>query len=455
MRKQKTMTMYVAPEQAFRKSGKGARTPTKLTPLKIKSVLTDDIEVGEWLDEIGMKSYADTFKKNFSIDGGNYLSRKKLSQLKMHHYPFMNIENYSHQKILQEHVQHTLLFAYGSPLRKKEANDRLLKHFPKKEPIINNKDTSKPTSAVQNTRDSLSIRVGADAGNRADHKGKVHDRRRRSFDHDVWDHINKLRHHDLKPVELLREGSAHAPKKETKEHAERRRRWSFGEDLNTDNKISRAKAYGNSALDFDILQKELLLLQKESLDKYKSIINCDKATIFFVHEKSRELILCAENNVWFRLPAGSGLAGHCAETGECLNVVDAYEDYRFNRNVDIQTGFRTRNVLCQPLRSHRGGGSVIGVIQMINKHDNLEFDAHDEELLAACVQKIADEINARFKELLHAAEKFVGFSTFIGDKGGHLNSPNRVTYNKPTAASRNSSVDPNHVINHEKNIWHN
>lgn len=82
--------------------------------------------------------------------------------------------------------------------------------------------------------------------------------------------------------------------------------------------------------------------------------------------------------------------------------------------MDIATGFRTRNVLCQPLRSNRGGGKIIGAVQMINKADG--FDDSDEELLTKCVQKIADDLHQRFEELLHAAELFAGLAIFVNSK---------------------------------------
>ena len=35
-----------------------------------------------------------------------------------------------------------------------------------------------------------------------------------------------------------------------------------------------------------------------------------------------------------RFPVGKGIAGYVAETGETLNVADAYEDERFNPKID-------------------------------------------------------------------------------------------------------------------------
>ena len=56
----------------------------------------------------------------------------------------------------------------------------------------------------------------------------------------------------------------------------------------------------------------------------------------------------------------------------------------------------------------RGGGAVIGVLQMLNKRDNEEFDSQDEQALANCAQRISDDMNERFKDLLTVAEKFSG-----------------------------------------------
>ena len=44
-----------------------------------------------------------------------------------------------------------------------------------------------------------------------------------------------------------------------------------------------------------------------------------------------------------------GVAGHVASTGEVLNILDAYADPRFNRAVDLQTGYKTNTILCMPI----------------------------------------------------------------------------------------------------------
>ena len=59
--------------------------------------------------------------------------------------------------------------------------------------------------------------------------------------------------------------------------------------------------------------------------------------------------------------------------------------------MDIKTGFRTRSILCQPVRGMRGGGAIIGVIQMLNKKGgDGTFDDNDEEMLSTFTEKVAD-----------------------------------------------------------------
>ncbi|CAF4373295.1 unnamed protein product, partial [Rotaria magnacalcarata] len=56
-----------------------------------------------------------------------------------------------------------------------------------------------------------------------------------------------------------------------------------------------------------------------------------------------------------------GIAGYVATTGKTLNIVDAYSDNRFNRDIDQKTGYKTKTLLCMPIMIQ---GNIIGVVQM-------------------------------------------------------------------------------------------
>ena len=107
----------------------------------------------------------------------------------------------------------------------------------------------------------------------------------------------------------------------------------------------------------------------------------------------------------FRFPMGEGLAGHTARSGETLNISDAYADKRFNKKVDKQTGYKTRNVLCAPIRGRTGDNGVLAVIQMLNKKGGLPFDKHDEEILDSCQLQVADALDLQFSSLKTAQAK--------------------------------------------------
>ncbi|KAH9523478.1 putative 3',5'-cyclic phosphodiesterase pde-5 [Bulinus truncatus] len=70
-----------------------------------------------------------------------------------------------------------------------------------------------------------------------------------------------------------------------------------------------------------------------------------------------------------------GVAGYVASTGKVLNIKDAYKDPRFNPEVDIRTGYKTKTILCMPIFIR---GVVIGVVQMVNKR-NGTFTKADEQ----------------------------------------------------------------------------
>ncbi|CAH1783001.1 unnamed protein product [Owenia fusiformis] len=91
----------------------------------------------------------------------------------------------------------------------------------------------------------------------------------------------------------------------------------------------------------------------------------------------QESIHTADNEI--KVPFGVGIAGCVAETKTMINITDAYEDPRFNKEVDKKTGYRTHSVLCMPICNH--DGDVIGVAQIINKtNGNHQFNDDDIEV---------------------------------------------------------------------------
>ncbi|XP_016113803.1 cGMP-specific 3',5'-cyclic phosphodiesterase-like [Sinocyclocheilus grahami] len=84
------------------------------------------------------------------------------------------------------------------------------------------------------------------------------------------------------------------------------------------------------------------------------------------------------SNSGIRLEWNKGIVGYVAVTGQPLNIKNAYEDPRFNAEVDQITGYKTQSILCLPIKNHRE--EVVGVAQAINKRcgENSAFTEQDD-----------------------------------------------------------------------------
>ncbi|ESO90683.1 hypothetical protein LOTGIDRAFT_191781, partial [Lottia gigantea] len=81
------------------------------------------------------------------------------------------------------------------------------------------------------------------------------------------------------------------------------------------------------------------------------------------------------------LPKTQGIAGHVATSGQLLNIKDAYSHPLFYRGIDDSTGFRTRNILCFPIKNE--DEVVLGVAQLCNKKTGPCFTQFDEDIASA------------------------------------------------------------------------
>ena len=60
----------------------------------------------------------------------------------------------------------------------------------------------------------------------------------------------------------------------------------------------------------------------------------------------------------FRIPWGQGIVGYVAESGTSLNIPDCYSDSRFNQEIDVMTGYKTRSMMCHPIKVHIFGNRI-------------------------------------------------------------------------------------------------
>lgn len=74
-----------------------------------------------------------------------------------------------------------------------------------------------------------------------------------------------------------------------------------------------------------------------------SVLDADRISVFFVDQSRGELFsIVSKDAAFLSVPIGQGIAGHVAKSGRALNVADAYDDPRFDRTCDAQTGYATK-----------------------------------------------------------------------------------------------------------------
>ena len=112
------------------------------------------------------------------------------------------------------------------------------------------------------------------------------------------------------------------------------------------------------------------------------LLAADRATIFIVDRDRGELwsrVALGAGEI--RFPLGIGIAGSVAQTGETINIPDAYADSRFNPEPDRASGYHTKSLLTFPMKGN--DGEVIGVFQVVNKRGGGPFTHVDEDMLAS------------------------------------------------------------------------
>lgn len=153
------------------------------------------------------------------------------------------------------------------------------------------------------------------------------------------------------------------------------------------------------------------------VQSFRKVIDCERCALFLMDHSTNELYFKPvgdehTNPREIRFPAVAGVAGWVATKRTPLNIKNAYHDSRFNTEIDKQTNFRTRSILCAPVLSSKG--KLIGVIQMVNKkkgdlkaiqsmakkkktdgeHHGYEscyepFSGHDEEIINRCCAEVS------------------------------------------------------------------
>ncbi len=132
-----------------------------------------------------------------------------------------------------------------------------------------------------------------------------------------------------------------------------------------------------SLLQAKTLQQLLELLAQQST----SLLSCERATIFIHDTRLKQLVgspATGLNGESLIVPEDAGIVGEVVQSGKILSINDVYVDPRFENQIDQQTGFQTRNILCVPLLDETE--TIIGAFECLNKREG-DFSERDQRLL--------------------------------------------------------------------------
>jgi HD-GYP domain-containing protein (c-di-GMP phosphodiesterase class II) len=156
-------------------------------------------------------------------------------------------------------------------------------------------------------------------------------------------------------------------------------------------------------------------IRKKAIEAATVVMNAETGSLLLMDEAAQELYFDValgekgEGIRQIRLKVGQGIAGAVAKTQQPEIINDCYSDPRFNPEGDKKTGFRTRNMVCVPVKAK---DRLLGVLQAINKKDAPYFtqdDLQDFVSLANQVGIAIDNANL-YEEINRLLEGFINAS---------------------------------------------
>lgn len=134
--------------------------------------------------------------------------------------------------------------------------------------------------------------------------------------------------------------------------------------------------------DFD-LNRLLVTIMKTT----ERVMGAEASSLMLIDEKTQELVYqvaLGEKGKYikekFRLKIGQGIAGWVAQHEKALVVPDVTKDSRFYSKPDQESGFKTRSIICVPLKTRN---KTIGIIQAINPLNKPGFTHRDLPIFKA------------------------------------------------------------------------
>lgn len=185
-----------------------------------------------------------------------------------------------------------------------------------------------------------------------------------------------------------------------------------------------------------------ILLQLK--DNIADLFKAERITIYIAEAKRNTLVSRVKSGDEVKqivVPiTPASIAGYCASTGQIVNIRDAYDAHElkmintnlhFDATWDSKSGFRTREVLCVPMKFNN---VLIGVIQLINKTEGSSFGEID--------MSYASELAASLSIAIHNIYRLTASAKLVRQKSryNYLLDKNIIDEKDIELASKNPDV---------------
>ena len=148
---------------------------------------------------------------------------------------------------------------------------------------------------------------------------------------------------------------------------------------------------------------DLMEILERVLDSALNTVHADDGSLLVRDDETDELVFAlvqgkvpTKDLLWRRLTPGQGIAGWVVRNRKTAVVNHPVNDRRFYCDLDKQLHFNTRSLMAAPII---GGGEVLGVIEVLNKRDNMPFTSKDEYRISQMCKVAGDLLHAMICEL--------------------------------------------------------
>lgn len=131
------------------------------------------------------------------------------------------------------------------------------------------------------------------------------------------------------------------------------------------------------------------------LDLARRLIPCESGSAMLMSPGNFELYVAAaygpvaEQLVDRKLSLTKGIVGFATRNGVLLRVSNPADDERFDENLDRETGYSTRSVLCAPVQYE---GGTIGAVELLNSFGEDGFTEVEGNVLSYLCTSLAEYI---------------------------------------------------------------